>query len=60
MHRIRVSNTALYLCGTPLKRWTMAEKTNPLRYLYWEKFKVFLYYILINLELRKQSAFKEL
>jgi hypothetical protein len=29
-HRIRVSNTALYLRGTPLKRWTTAEKTNPL------------------------------
>jgi hypothetical protein len=38
----------------------MAEKTYPLWYLYWEKFKVFLYYILINLELWKQSAFKKL
>jgi hypothetical protein len=29
-HWIRVNNTALYLCGTLLKQWTMAEKTNPL------------------------------
>ena len=33
-HRIRVSNAASYLRGTPLKRWTTAEKTYPLRYLH--------------------------
>jgi hypothetical protein len=59
-HRIRVSNAASYLRGTPLKRWTTAEKTNPLRYLHWEKFKAFLYRILTNPELREQSAFEEL